>query len=286
MLKFLESVRQSFLKEDMRVIKSDTGFLAYEKIFKQLMANHSDVVVWQVMPLDKSRQQTQMLIKTLYPETNSFYLQFKNKIDLSEQLLLYAYAPAVPMIFRTEILELHDSGVTLGVPSEITVFEDADVNLVKGLKESISSVWSSKRDSTYTENLGSDVMKVKSMAQRSTRDQELLNNEFGLTVDEEDKMFADKRESPRARPKDEKFVKIAKLQGNGPEVFKLFDLSRGGMGFITFDETEFTKGSDIHIVGFNDFDLDDPLVGKIMSIRPMDGTAEYKIGVKFSEGQD
>ena len=58
------------------------------------------------------------------------------------------------------------------------------------------------------------------------------------------------------------------------------------MGFVSFDETEFPKGSDIRVVGFNDFELDDPLFGQIMSIRPIDGVlSEFKIGVKFSEGQ-
>ena len=49
-------------------------------------------------------------------------------------------------------------------------------------------------------------MRVKSMAQRSNRDQQLLKSEFGLTVDEEDKLYADQRAAPRARPKDDKWV--------------------------------------------------------------------------------
>ena len=124
------------------------------------------------------------------------------------------------------------------------------------------------------------------MAQRSNRDQQLLKSEFGLTVDEEDKLFAGQRAAPRARPKDDKWVKVVRGIGEAALPYKLFDLSQGGMGFVSFDETEFPKGSDIHVVGFNDFELDDPLLGTIMSIRPMDGVlSEFKIGVKFSEGQ-
>jgi c-di-GMP-binding flagellar brake protein YcgR len=130
-------------------------------------------------------------------------------------------------------------------------------------------------------------MRVKSMAQRSVRDQELLNLEMGLTLDEEDKLFAAQRESPRARPKDDKWVKVLRSQGQSPLVYKLFDLSRGGLGFVSAVESEFTKGSLIYIVGFNDYDLDDPLIGTIMSIRSMDGNlGEFKVGIKFTEGQD
>ena len=129
-------------------------------------------------------------------------------------------------------------------------------------------------------------MRVKSMAQRSNRDQQLLKSEFGLTVDEEDKLYADQRAAPRARPKDDKWVRLVKGVSETPLPYKLFDLSQGGMGFVSFDETEFPKGSDIRVVGFNDFELDDPLFGQIMSIRPIDGVlSEFKIGVKFSEGQ-
>jgi hypothetical protein len=40
-------------------------------------------------------------------------------------------------------------------------------------------------------------------------------------------------------------------------------------------------------MGFNEFLLDDPLIGKVMSIRPMDEhQVEFKVGVKFTEGQD
>ncbi len=153
--------------------------------------------------------------------------------------------------------------------------------------QDLSSYHTTKRLNTIREEIGPDIMRVKSMSERSNRDQELLNSEFGLSVDEEDKLFADKREAPRARPKNDKWVKVARLAGEGPVVYKLFDLSQGGMGFVGSNDVDFIKGAEIHIMGFNNFDLDDPLIGKVMSIRPMDGTEnEFKIGVKFSDGQN
>jgi hypothetical protein len=184
---------------------------------------------------------------------------------------------------------MKDLTLGISVPNEIKLLEESEVLVVKGSTgRDMSDVWKVKRLSDTPDTIPSDVLRVKSMAERSARDQELLNQEFTpVDLDEEDKLFADKRESPRARPKAEKQVKVAKLKGSGPATYKLFDLSRGGMGFIINDDFTFSRGEDIHIVGFNDFDLDDPLVGTIMSIRPIDGAqSEFKVGVKFSEGQD
>jgi hypothetical protein len=44
---------------------------------------------------------------------------------------------------------------------------------------------------------------------------------------------------------------------------------------------------EVFVMGFDAFDLDDPLVGIIMSQRAVDETnVEFKIGIKFSEGQE
>jgi c-di-GMP-binding flagellar brake protein YcgR len=115
----------------------------------------------------------------------------------------------------------------------------------------------------------------------------VLLQEFKLNFDEEEKFYASKRESPRARPELDKWVKVMKADADGPQLYKLFDLSRGGMAFIAEMHSEFIKDSDVFIVGFDEFDLDDALVGKVMSIRPLDELElTFKVGVKFSEGQD
>lgn len=272
----------------MRVIKSETGFLYYEKIFKQLMNNQSPLVVWQVSNVGE-RQITHTILNSFHMESGKLFFEIKSKEEIIQSLPLYCYAESGPLIFKAEIQDLYETNISVNMPAEIQILEDEEAKRIEvSTGNRISDVWRVKRlGEGISSDLGMDVMKVKSMAQRSSRDQELLNNEFGLSMDEEDKLFADKRESPRARPKDDKWVKVARLQSSGPETYKLFDLSRGGLGFVAFNDQDFVKGSDVHIVGFNDFDLDDPLVGTVMSMRPIDGTQnEFKIGVKFSEGQD
>lgn len=273
----------------MRVIKAETGFLFYQKIFKQLMADESTVVVWQISPETGLRNVSESKINALHFETGRIFFEVSSS-ELKNSLPVYCYAEAGPLIFKTDIQEILDSNLGVAIPQEIKLLEDPEVVHIKGsLGRDMSDVWRVKRLSKENDEIPSDVMRVKSMAERSSRDQELLNNEFDppVNLDEEDKLFVDKRESPRARPKIDKFVKVAKIRGSGPEIYKLFDLSRGGMGFIIYDENSLAKGEEIHILGFNEFDLDDPLIGKIMSIRPIDGApSEFKVGVKFSEGQD
>lgn len=252
------------------------------------MADQSDLVLWQLSPIDGKREISNTRINAFHMESGKIFFEIDPKAKVMEELPIYCFAEDGQIIFKAIIDNIRDTNLSVTIPDEIKVLEDPEIILIKGKTGTdYSTLWISKRLKSISEDNGPDIMRVKSMAQRSTRDQELLNNEFGLTVDEEDKIYADKRESPRARPKADKWVKIALPQSEGPSIYKLFDLSQGGMAFVGFEETEFEKGGEVKIVGFNDFDLDDPLIGKIMSIRPIDGAdSEFKFGVKFSEGQD
>jgi hypothetical protein len=126
------------------------------------------------------------------------------------------------------------------------------------------------------------------MIERSDRDQAFLNQEFEdfLSLEDEEKLFADKRESPRSRPKIDKWVRIRTFDSQELHILKLFDLSRGGIGFITMNPERFPTNSKLMIVGFENHSLDDPLIAEVMSHRPMDELEiEFKIGCKFDDGQ-
>ncbi len=272
----------------MKDIRFETGFLIYKKIFKQLVAYQSKVVLWQISPESGSRQITETHVNSFNFETKHLYFEHNARKFLKATLPVYGYVEEGALIFKTTIEPSSDNNLTLRVPDQISLIQEEEMMILDTIASKvISNIWRSKRLDTTADDLGSDFMRVKSMSQRSSRDQELLNQEMGLTLDQEDKLYADQRESPRARPKDDKWVKVMRSQGEMPLVYRLFDLSRGGLGFISAVENEFTKGSLIYVVGFNDYDLDDPLIGSIMSIRSMDGNlGEFKVGIKFTEGQD
>lgn len=269
----------------MRVIKSDSGFLAYQKLFKSIQSNDTPVTIWQVTEAGER--------KISFSRLNSFHLDSAllhfevpedNEIFLN--LPLYVYSEDTQIIFKSDITDVRDNVFSLMFPSEIKLLEEPDVTVVKGKTGvDIGGVWKTKRLQIEQERK-SDYMVVKSMRERSSRDQEFLNNEFNPTLDEEDKLFADKRETPRARPKIDKFVKIKTLQSDDVHTYKLFDLSQGGISFITMESHLFPKGDLIQIMGFEEFNLDDPLIARVMSQRAVDDLQiEFKIGCKFEEGQ-
>lgn len=272
----------------MKIIRSDSGFLLYKRIFKHLQANQSVIVVWQVLAHGREIGETRL--SSFHAGSQLLHLELQPAFQLDPSEPLYCYAEDGQLIFKTGITEIREKNFTAYMPEELKLLEDDEVTVIKGQSGvDLSDVWKVKR--LRLEDGPDDLTettRVKSMAERSSRDQDFLNQEFNLlSVDEEDKIFADKRESPRARPKKDRWVKVIVLGKSEIQLERLFDLSQGGMGFLTTFPDHFPKGSEIHIVGFDEFDLDDPLIGQIMSQRPLDDTqVEFKIGVKFNEGQE
>lgn len=190
------------------------------------------------------------------------------------------------MIFKSQLTQSGELA-HLDMPQEIKFLDDEEIYRLQqsvgvDLKEGLEI-----KHFVVDKNHLSDVMRVKSLGERTDHDREILNDELGfLSADDEDKIFADKRESPRARPKNQKFVS---LQADGGEAgrYPLFDLSQGGMGLVTKVASSFTRGERIFIFGVDSKVLDDPLIGQIMSIRPLSENGnDFKVGVKFEEGQE
>ena len=274
----------------MRVIKSDSGFLAYQKIFRHIISGHSPVVIWQVLASGE-RRVSESFLNSFHLDTALMHFEKPQNDEIYSDLPLYLYSEEGQFIFKTHIQDLRSSALSVAFPPEIKLLEEPDVTFIRGqIGLDMAETWRTKRllDVPDHADEGEGIMKVKAMSERSTRDQDFLNQEFAArTLDEEEKLFADKRESPRARPKIDKWVKVQVGTNEEVHLVRLFDLSRGGIGFVTLESHQFPKGSIIRVVGFDEFDLDDPILGKIMSQRAIDDTQiEFKIGVKFDEGQE
>ncbi len=272
----------------MKVIKSDTGFLAYQKIFKRIHSANAIFVVWQLLPESNKRNVFDSHMLSFHPESGLLYFNRPATAQINPSLAVYFYSEEGQFIFKTDIHELRSQSISLRYPSEMRLLEEPDVTVIESSSGvNISTIWKSKQFS-YQDVAEPDYMVVKSMAERTSRDKEFLTNELAaVTLDEEDKIYADQRETPRARPKIEKFVKIKSPVTEEVHVLRLFDLSQGGIGFLTMEPLLFPKGSEVRVIGFQDFDLDDPMIAKVMSQRAVDDTQiDYKIGCKFLDGQD
>lgn len=270
----------------MKIITAETDFLAYQKIFKHLKANRSPLIVWQPQP--EGRSVLHSFLNSFHQETKLMHLDKSKDVKLYNEIPVFCYSEKIQMIFKAEIFDLSDRYFSLRMPDIIKIIEEQEARKVQVRGMDFSTVWRSKRLGLEQLDEGPDYYKVKSMSQRSNRDQDLLNSEFNdISLDDEDRLFADKRESPRARPQIDKRVKIQIKDQEQTYVQKLFDLSRGGMGFVTEAENLFNKDEIVLIRGFDEFELDDPILGRIMSIRAIDGeNSQWKIGVKFEDGQD
>lgn len=266
----------------MKVIKSDSGFLIFQKIFKLIHSNQYPVVLWQNRD-DGTKVIINSILNSFNLESAQLHFEKKSTSEVRDGDI-YFYCEHEQFIFKTSVQEIKAGVFTVVVPFEIKLLEGPDIELIRGqVGVDLMAPWKTK-----SLKLDDDYLKIKSMSERSTRDQEFLNNEFdSVSLDEEEKLFADKRESPRARPKIDKWVKVKAESSDVVHLLRLFDLSRGGIGFLSTDTHLFSKGSTVEVVGFEEFDLDDPLIGVVMSHRPIDeAQVEFKIGVKFSEGQE
>ena len=119
---------------------------------------------------------------------------------------------------------------------------------------------------------------------KSKSDQMLFEKELSfISPDEEDKIFSVKREAPRARAQKGKLIIIARnSQPDETQRYGLFDLSRGGFSFVVKEETKFTQGDLLNVVGFDHEEFDNPIFAKVMGVNPIDQLgSEHKVGCKF-----
>lgn len=272
----------------MRVIKSDSsGVYAYQKILKHMHSSTTVLVLWQVSPETGERSILNSRLNSYHQESGLMHFELNSGVKFKAQLPLYCYSRTGQFIFKTDIRDMKSNVFSVSFPEEIKLLEEPDLILVKGIAGAdLAEAWKT-RSLNLDGGGGSDIMKVKSMAERSSKDQDFLNAEFNsVSLDEEDKMFKDKRENPRARPKIDKWAKVVSETSDEIHIMKLFDLSQGGIAFISMEPNLFPKGSKIRVVGFDDFTLDDALIAQVMSHRPVDDLQiEFKIGCKFDEGQ-
>lgn len=273
----------------MKVIESDNVPMM-RRIFRHLQRRQSLLVTWQIEPASGKRRIFHSTLGSFQTEMKKVSLTLTENYELDSKLEIFFFAEDGQFIFKSNILQANGSHFMVEFPREIQLLDEPDALLLQGKSGlNIESNWSTKRLIVDgPEEFDSHVGKApKAMSERTSRDQSFLSAEFNPSLDEEDKLFADKRESVRVRPKANKLVKLSVKGDENIHVLKLFDLSQGGMAFLTMLPEHFPKGSDVIVLGFGEFELDDPLMGTIMSHRSADDLGiEHKIGIKFIEGQE
>lgn len=267
----------------MKIVNPDSP--QYAKVFSRLVESQCEIIVWQMNPNNQKRTVNESTVKKV---SNVLKFSLPVGVTFDAELPMYFYIEDGQIIFKTQFLEYADNHFCVALPPELKFLDEPESETLKrGMGVDVATKWKSRRFASGSENI-STFIKPKKMAERSSRDKEFLGQEFDfMSLDEEDKLFADKRESKRVKPKTDKLVKILVNGQKEAKVYKLFDLSQGGMAFVAYDLNDLPKAAEIQVLGFDAFDLDDPLYGTIMSHRAVDeAQVEFKVGIKFSDGQN
>lgn len=108
-----------------------------------------------------------------------------------------------------------------------------------------------------------------------------------LVEKEDEGKFKHLRNAPRVQPKSQQFVTLRRIDQESEftpnEIYNLFDISQGGMGFEIEDPSEFVIGDEVEVTSINEKEVPKAMAGKVVSIRQQeDDDNSFKVGVKFS----
>ena len=255
----------------MKSVSRKDGYILYQKFFADLVKQESLVVVWQIDG-QGHREIFDCVLSSFKFDAGTLHLTLaaSGKACHFNELPVYCYSQDFGVIFKTESFGKSSHGPSLRVPEKICYLETPDVHLIKGATavDLSSAPWRTKR---------------LAKGEKTERDRDIFEAQLLYTLDEEDKLFADAREAPRARPTTTKIISCQlagqpQTRGN----FVLFDLSRGGLGFKIPEAGVFTKGGYLEITALEGQELDNPLLGEIMSVRDLaPEEIGWKVGVKF-----
>lgn len=253
----------------MKNINSKDGYLVYQKFFTDMVRRESNIVVWQ-LSLEGTRLIYDSVMSSFKIEAGVVnFNQTKGEAYKFKSGPIFCYSSEAGVIFKSDSIAASEASLSIKLPQQITFLEDPDIHVIKtGCGVDLSQApW-----------------RVKRQGEKSQRDSAIFEAQLAsISLSEEDKLFADKREAPRARPKIDKHIscqRAGEAETNGN--YKLFDLSRGGLGFQVFIEDAYNKGDFVEVTAIDSQQLDAPLIGEVMSVRNLaPEEAGFKVGVKF-----
>ncbi len=99
---------------------------------------------------------------------------------------------------------------------------------------------------------------------------------------ENEKKFSHLRSAPRKSASEDQSIGITRETKEGKfQYYFLYDISAGGMGFLSEDPGEFAVGDSLFAHSIDGNSLPRVLKGKVVAIRNMEETGHFKVGVQF-----
>jgi len=276
------------------------------------------MILWQLINNKRCIHVT--TIETLNRDLQTFQIKFhaQNEIPFKQDKNIYCYMSQTQCIFKLIIDKIDGNNHFFHYPKQIKFLNnDEFYKLGKEFNEMINDYYFVKGYKYIDPNF--DTMKVKSQLKDiikptghykgvisdsshqkinthisnlhfiSERDKKIFHDELqGLSIHEEEAMFENLREAPRAKPEEGKMALILRnLEDNKSEKYQLYDLSKGGMAFIALESSGFNEGEFVYLLGFEEKKLDNPLKSEVMSVRSYDElNVQYKIGLRFISDEE
>lgn len=224
----------------------DEGLLVYQKTFGGLTRSSKPLLAWQAGGAERVRRE----VRLGHYDHEGRSLKFVSADNPFTSGTVFFWEESEHLLFKTTMGESTPEGFGVALPEEIRFVEGTDLHVLRGAAAFTGGGhWSGT-----------------------------------LNAVDEDRRYGELREAPRLRAKGERKLRV-RAAGDGEAIeYALFDLSRGGLAFVCDEADRFKRGETIHVTEVEGSHLDEPLAGEIMSVRPLDGGAGHKVGVKFSEG--
>jgi len=135
--------------------------------------------------------------------------------------------------------------------------------------------------------LGSDFLIISTPLHLNILSEELASK-LSIVEKENEESHLTERTAPRKTANDGQLVSIERVEKDGTlspaQMYGLYDISKGGMGFRANDPAEFLQNDKIFVSAVDGKPLPQKLSGTVVAIRQMEEEFEtFKIGVKFNK---
>lgn len=302
----------------MKTINIAEDLEEFNKFFTDVKNQNDNVIVWQMDPVTQKRTIFHSIISDVTDADNSLSLNTITDEAYSLQPeSVYFYIESRMSIFKAEQISTQNNFLAVKYPDELKMLDEMEDDKLKAVFNAINPEYikvpptyhdiAESKEKGYTfvsgegranqeapdwqvADGGGRKEKIETMwkgainAHNSDADKALFEEELSfVTLDEEDAKFEGQRAAPRARPPEGKMIILQTKDESKPqETLPLFDLSRGGMGFIVFSESAYSKGEVLNVHGFDNKKFDEPMFAIIRSIREADEMGiQYKVGCQF-----
>lgn len=236
-------------------------------LLDELISSKSILTLWQV---DSDQKRVISLARIQQREEQLISCE-----TLKEEGFLFGDGPVFfyheksMVIFKCDQVSLNQNIMKFQLPQQM-----------KFVADQVEKIATTNKEQTSTPSSSQDY-KLQSL---TDSDRKILEAQLGIDLlAQEDELYSAMRETPRAKPEEDKLVTVAnKANESQRGSYILYDLSAGGFSFLVMNSDEFSKGTHIDLIAFDTARFEKPMVGQVMNVSEADAMGiQYKVGCRF-----